>query len=130
MTPNGLEQYHELFEDEENLQNKWEAAVVHPKLGVDLLIGQLGDDDIRAIDDEENYYDTGDYDEMKKNYFLAYHQVEAHRRFLEENPDEVVYFRRFQLWYRQQTGGGHVPGHTPGDDRFWASESVGGNELG
>ena len=68
MTPNGLEQYHELFEDEENLQNKWEAAVVHPKLGVDLLIGQLGDDDIRAIDAEENFCDTGHYDEMK-NFF-------------------------------------------------------------
>ena len=57
---------------------------------------------------------------MKKKYFLAYHQVEAHRRFLEENPDEVVHFRRFQLWYRQQAAGGRVPGRASWDNGFWA----------
>ena len=128
LTPEGLEEYQGLFEEEEDLQVQWEAAVEHPSLGVGLLIGQLDDEDLRAIDNGENYHDRGNYDAMKKNYFLAYHQVEAHRRFLEENPDEVVHFRRFQLWYRQQAVGGHVPGRTPGDDGFWASESVGGNE--
>ena len=47
---------------------------------------------------------------------------------MEENPDEVAHFMRFQLWYRQQAAGGHVPGVTSGDDGFWATESVGGNE--
>ena len=65
---------------------------------------------------------------MKTNFFLAYHQVQAHRRFLEECPDKVVRFRRFQLWYRQQVAGGHVPGRTPGDDGFWAKENIGGDE--
>ena len=68
LTPDGLEQYQELFEDEEDLKYQWKAAVDHPELGVGLLIGQLGDDDIHAIDDEENYYDTGHYDAMK-NFF-------------------------------------------------------------
>ena len=65
---------------------------------------------------------------MKKNFFLAYHQVQAHWRFLEECPDEPVHFRRFQLWYRQQVAGGHVPGRTPGDNGFWAKENIGGDE--
>ena len=69
----------------------------HHPLGVSLLIGQLDDKDMRAIDDEENYYDTGYYDTMKKIYFLAYQQVKAHKRFMEENPDEVAHFRHFQL---------------------------------
>ena len=123
LTPNRLDNYQQLFKDEEDLQVQWEAAVDHPKLGVSLLIGQLDDDDLRKIGDEEIWHNTGNYDKMKKDYFLAYHQVHAHRRFLEECPDEVVHFRRFQAWYRQQVAGGHVPGGTPGDNRFWAEES-------
>ena len=124
LTLNGLEQYQELVDDEEDLQVQWEAAVEHPELGVSLLLGQLDDEDLRAIDEEENWHDTGNYDETKKKFFLAYHQVQAHRRYLEENPDEVAHFRRFQLWYSQQVAGGHVPGRTPGDNVFWAKENI------
>ena len=124
LTPNGLDLYQELFEEEEDLQVQWEAAVEHPELGVGLLIGQLDDKDLRAIDDEENWHGTGNYDQMKRDFFLAYHMVQAHMRYLEENPDEVAHFRRFQLWYSQQVAGGHAPGCTPGDDGFWAEENV------
>ena len=48
---------------------QWEAAVDHPPLGVGLLNRQLDDEDIQAMEDEENYYNTGNYDQMKKNYF-------------------------------------------------------------
>ena len=96
----------------------------HPVLGVGLVIGQLDDEDIRAIDDEENFHDTGNFYRMKKNFFLAYHMVQAHRRYLEGNPDEVAHFRQFQLWYSQQVAGGRAPGRTPGDDGFWAEENM------
>ena len=98
----------------------------HPPLGVGLLIGQLDDKDIRAIDDKENWHDTSHYDQMKKNFFLAYHQVQAHRRFLEECPEEVVHFRRFQLWYRRQVAGGRAPGRTSRDSEFWAEDGMKG----
>jgi len=124
LTPSGLDEYQELFEEEEDLQVQWEAAVDHPPLGVGLLIGQLDDEDIRAIDDKENWHDTSHYDLMKKNFFLAYHQVKAHRRFLEESPDEVAHFRRFQVWYRRQVAGGRAPGCRPGDSKFWAEEDM------
>ena len=126
LTPEGLKEYQELFEEEEDLQNEWEAEVDHPPLGVRLLIGQLDDEDLRAMDDKENHHDTGYYDEMKRKLFLAYQQVAAHKRFLKENPEEVVHFRRFQLWYQKQAVGGHVPGRSAGDDGFWASKNVGG----
>ena len=128
LTSNGLENYQKLPEDEEDLQIQWEAAVGHDPLGVGLVLGQLGHDDMRALDDWDNWEDNSYYNEMKKNVFLAYHMVKAHGRFLDENPGEVVHFRRFQLWYQQQAAGGHVPGVTSGDDGFWAAESVGGNE--
>ena len=127
LTLDGLERYQEMY-NEEDLQNAWDAAVAHHPLGVDLVLGQLGDDDMRALDDLENWEDTSYYDEMKKNIFLVYHQVKAHKRILDEYPEEVVHFRRFQLWYQQQAAGGHVPRVTSGDDGFWAAESVGENE--
>ena len=116
----GLERYQKNY-NEEDLQYKW-------TFGVNLVLGQLGDDDMRALDDLDNWEDTRYYDTMKTNIFLSYHQVKAHKRFQEENPDEVAHFRRFQLWYQQQAAGGHVPGVTRGDDGFWAAESVGRNE--
>ena len=50
LTPNGLERYQETEEEEEDLQDQWEATVDHPVLGVGLVVGQLDDDDLRAID--------------------------------------------------------------------------------
>ena len=128
LTPDGLEKYRGMYE-EEDLQYVWDAAVEHHVLGVGLVLGQLGDNDMRALDDSENWDNTSYYDKMKKNVFLAYHMVKAHTRFLDENPEEVVHFCWFQMWYSQQAAGGHVPGVTLGDDGFWAAESVGGNEL-
>ena len=123
LTPDGFEKYQEMYE-EEDLQYAWDAAVEHHVLGMGLVFGQLGEDDMRALDDSENWEDTSYYDTMKKDVFLAYQQVKAHKRFMEENPDEVAHFRRFQLWYQQQAAGEHVPGVTSGDDGFWASEDV------
>ena len=66
LTLSGLDEYQELFEEEEYLQAQWGAAVEHPPLGVGLLIGQLDDTDIRSMDNEENFHDTGNYNQMKK----------------------------------------------------------------
>ena len=83
--------------EEVDLQSAWYAAVEHHELGVSLVLSQLGDDVMRALDDSENWEDTSYYDKMKKNVFLAHHMVRAHKRFLEENPEEVIHFMRFQL---------------------------------
>ena len=58
------------------------------------------------------------------NYFKAYHMVKAHLRFLEEKPDEVVHFKRFQVWYGEQVAGGHAPERTPGGNEFWVKEDM------
>jgi hypothetical protein len=129
LTLGGFLKYQEMYTDEEDLQNAWDAAVGHLPFSVEIVLGQLDDDNMRALDDSDNWEDTGHYDEIKKNIFLAHHMVRAHKRFLKENPDEVVLFMRLQRWYRQQAAGGHVPGVMRGGDGFWASESVGGNEL-
>ena len=128
LTPDGLYSYQESVEDEEDLQYQWRAAVEHHQLGVGVVLGQLGDDDMRALDDSENWEDPSRHEDVKTQVFLSYHMVQAHQRFLDENPEEVAHFRRFQRWYRQQAAGGHVPGATLWDDGFWAAEDVGGDE--
>ena len=92
LTPDRLELYQKLFQDEEDMQMEWETAVDHPALGVSFLIGQIDDKDLGALDDKENMHNTSAYDWMKKIFFLAYHQFQAHKRFMKENPNEVVHF--------------------------------------
>jgi hypothetical protein len=65
---------------EEDLQDEWEVAVMHPGKYVNLLVGQCNNKDLRAESDEENHYDSGPWDRVTKNYFLAYHQVKARRK--------------------------------------------------
>ncbi len=51
---------------EEDLQDEWEAAVMHPGKYVNLLVGQHNDKDLRADSDEENHYDSGPWDRIRK----------------------------------------------------------------
>ncbi len=82
---------------EEDLQDKWEAAVMHPGKYVNLLVGQRNNKNLRAESDKENHYDCGPWDWVTKNYFLAYHQVKAHARWVASRPDEEENLRRFQV---------------------------------
>jgi hypothetical protein len=92
-----LMRYPRLLSTEEDLQNEWGAAVSHPGKYVNLLVGQLNDDEIRAERDEENHYDEEPHAWVTKNYFLAYHQVMAHARWVASRPEEAESLRRFQV---------------------------------
>ncbi len=61
------------------------------------LVGQCNDKDLRAESDKENHNDSGPWDRVTKNYFLAYHQVKAHARWVASRPDEAENLRRFQV---------------------------------
>ncbi len=92
-----LARYRRFLPMEEDLQNKWEAAVKHPGKSVYLLVRQCNNEDLRAERDKENHYDSGPWDWVTKNYFLAYHQVKAHARWVASRPDEAENLRRFQV---------------------------------
>jgi hypothetical protein len=92
-----LEHYCCKFPNEVDCQEEWRAAVLHDGKYVNLLVGQKIDKDIRVERDEENHYDSGPWDEVTKNYFLAYHQVKAHQRWLASRPDEAEHYCRFQV---------------------------------
>ena len=92
-----LDRYSELIPDDEDLQGEWEAAVGDPLKYVSLLIGQKNDDEQRAESDEENYHDTFEAEQTAQNFFLAYHEVRAHLRFIASRPAEAEAYKRFQV---------------------------------
>jgi hypothetical protein len=84
-----LERYCEKVPKEKDLQDEWRKAVTHPGKYVNLLVGQLDDEDLRSEIDEENLYDSEPWDRVTKNFFLAYHQVKAQARWFASRPNEV-----------------------------------------
>jgi hypothetical protein len=116
--------------------------VTHPSKYVNLLVGQLDNDneDLRAERDKENHYDSEPWDWVTKNFFLAYHQVKAQARWFAARPNEAEHYKRFQvrtciwflyvqtdcnltvlflqLWYSQQATEGNAPGHPLGFDGY------------
>ena len=92
-----LRRYRDLIPDDEDLQDEWHAAVDDPEKYVSLLIGQKNDEEQRAESDEENYYDPFEAEQTTQNFFLAYHQVKAHLRFIASRPADSKAYKRFQV---------------------------------
>jgi hypothetical protein len=96
LLPN-LERYCDKFPDKKDLQDEWKKAVTHPGKYVNLLVGQLDDEDLRAERDEENHYDSEPWDLVTKNFFLAYHQVKAQAHWFALRPNVAEHYKRFQV---------------------------------
>jgi hypothetical protein len=92
-----LEHYRDKFPNKKDLQGKWKKAVTHPGKYVNLLVGQLNDNDLRLERDEENHYDGELWDLVTNNFFLAYHQAKAQARWFALRPDEAEHYKRFQV---------------------------------
>jgi hypothetical protein len=90
-----LELYRELMPEDEDRQDEWEAAIKDPGKHVTLLVGQVDDEEQRAEKDEENHYDTSEWEQTTQNYFLSYHEVKAHLRWVASRPAEAEAYKRF-----------------------------------
>jgi hypothetical protein len=91
-----LERYREKVANKKDLQDKWRKATTHPGY-VNLLVGQLDNENLKLEIDEENLYDSEPWDPVTKNFFLAYHQVKAQARWFASRPDEAEHYKRFQV---------------------------------
>ncbi len=92
-----LERYCIIFPDEGDLQDEWEEVVTNGSKYVNLLVGLLTNNNIRAVRDEENHYDEEHWNGVTRNYYLAYHQLKVHLRWLATRPDEAAHYPRFQV---------------------------------
>ena len=62
-----------------------------------LLVGQLNDEDQQAERDEENWCNDSAWERTMQNYFLVYHEVKAHLRWVASRPAEAEAYKRFQV---------------------------------
>ena len=97
LTARELRRYRKLIPEDVDLQRDWEAAVDDPAKYVQLMLGQQGDEEQREESDDENYWPPFEAEQDKQNYYLAYHQVEAHLRYLATRPGEAEVYRKFQV---------------------------------
>ena len=91
------DRYHELMPDDEDCQDEWEAVIGDPEKYVSLLVGQMDDEERRAENDEEDYHDCSEWEQTTRNYFLSYHEVKAHLRWVASRPAEAEAYKRFQV---------------------------------
>ena len=90
LTSRELYQYCDLVPDYEDIQDEWESVVDDPGKYVTLLIGQKDDEEQPAESDEENYHPPFDF-------FLAYHEVKAHLKWVSFRPANSAAYKRFQV---------------------------------
>jgi hypothetical protein len=89
-----LEHYRIIFPGN---QDKWEKVVTHGGKYVNLLVGLLTDDNIRAERDNKNHCNEEPWIRVTKNYHLTYHQVKAHLHWMASRPDEAEHYHRLQV---------------------------------
>ncbi len=74
-----------------------EEVVTNGSRYVNLLVGLLTNDNVRAVRDKENHYDEEHWNGVTTNYYLAYHQLKARLHWLATRPDEAAHYHRFQV---------------------------------
>jgi hypothetical protein len=79
-----------IFEDWSAI-NKSQEKYIHIKDGL-ILEGE-----VQEMNDEENFYDEGPYEERVRGFFLAYHQVTAYHRWLLFCPADLERFCEFEV---------------------------------
>ena len=92
-----LKLYRELMPEDGDRQDEWKAAIRDPGKYVSLLVGQMDDEEQREVRDEDNFYDCSEWEQTTQSYFLSYHEVKAHLRWIASRPAEAEAYKRFQV---------------------------------
>jgi hypothetical protein len=79
-----------IFEDWSAI-NKSQEKYIHIKDGL------ISEGEVQDMNDEENFYDKGPYEERVRGFFLAYHQVVAYHRWLSFCPAYLERFCEFEV---------------------------------
>ena len=70
-----LDCYSKQIPDDESFQEDWKYTISCKEKCVELVVGYHTNGDLEAMDEFENHYNSSEWDQIKQNYFLAYHQV-------------------------------------------------------
>jgi hypothetical protein len=79
-----------IFEDWSDI-NKSQEKYIRIKDGL------ISEGEVQDMNDEENFYDEGPYEERVRGFFLAYHQVVAYHCWLLFCPADLERFCEFEV---------------------------------
>jgi hypothetical protein len=79
-----------IFED-------WSAIDKSQERFILIKDGLVSKGEVQEMNDEENFYNEGPYEERIRGFFLAYHQVVAYHRWLLFHPADLEHFHEFEV---------------------------------
>ncbi len=75
----------------------WSAINKSQEKYIRIKDGSISEGEVQGMNDEENFYDEGPYEERVRSFFLAYHQVAAYHRWLSFCPADLERFCEFEV---------------------------------
>ncbi len=91
-----------IFED-------WSATDKSRERYIRIKDGLISEGEVQEMNDEENFYNEGPYEERVRGFFLAYHQVVSYQRRLSFCPADLERFCEFEVSF---FGAGNVTDHS------------------
>ena len=79
-----------IFED-------WSAINKSQEKYIRIKDGLISEGEVQEMNNKENFYDKGPYEECVRGFFLAYHQVVAYHRWLLSPPADLEHFCEFEV---------------------------------
>jgi hypothetical protein len=79
-----------IFED-------WSATDKSRERYIRIKDGLISEGEVQEMNNEENFYDEGPYEEFVHGFFLAYHQVVAYQCWLLFRPADLERFCEFEV---------------------------------
>ncbi len=79
-----------IFED-------WSAINKSQEKYIRIKDGLISEGEVQEMNNKENFYDEGPYEEHVRGFFLAYHQVAAYHLWLSCCPADLEHFCEFEV---------------------------------
>ena len=92
-----LERYRELIPDKEDCQDKWDAALDDLVKYVTLLVWQCNNEKQLAGLMKRIWHKSSALKQSSQNFFLGYHELNAHIQWLVSRPADAESYKRFQV---------------------------------
>jgi hypothetical protein len=81
-----------LCEDEYDLYKEWTQIIETRPRYINIMYGQITDEDKQAWNDDENRFDDYSDNNRRQAFFLSHHQMLAYHQWLAYCPEEAALF--------------------------------------
>ncbi len=86
-----------MIPEDYRIYEDWSAINKLQEKFIRIKDGLISEGEVQEMNDEENFYDKGPYEERVRGFFQAYHQVVAYHCWLLSCPADLEHFREFEV---------------------------------